>query len=173
MKPYRIVNTVVQDLHFIFNLFEDAICYQKRRGYPVWAGYDKEVLAKDIENKLQYKIIIDSRIACVFSICHSDEIIWRDRERGDSLYLHRIAVNDVYKGQRQFEKILNWAASYAAERKLSYVRMDTWEDNPDLVTYYKSFGFRVAGSLTTPDSTALPLQQRNNKVVLLEFSLKC
>src|SRR5450755_1371983 len=102
MKTYSIVNTEIIDLDFIYSLFDGAISYQKRKEYPVWAGYNKEVLKKDIENKLQYKIVIDNNIACIFSICYSDKIIWRKREKGDSLYLHRIAVNAVYKGQKQF-----------------------------------------------------------------------
>ena len=126
---------------------------------------------KDIENKLQYKIVIDNNIACIFSICYSDKIIWREREKGDSLYLHRIAVNPVHKGQKQFGKILNWCVDYAIKRELQHIRMDTWADNPNLVKYYKSFGFRIVGNLTTPNSEELPIQQRNNKVVLLEFEV--
>ena len=66
MKPYSIVNTEIKDLDFIYSLFDEAISYQKRKEYPVWAGYDKEVLKKDIKNKLQYKIVINNNIACIF-----------------------------------------------------------------------------------------------------------
>lgn len=172
MELHKIANTEIKDLDFIYSLFDEAISYQKRKEYPVWVGYDKEVLKKDIENKLQYKILIDDNIACIFSICYSDKIIWREREKGDSLYLHRIAVNPLYKGQKQFRKILNWCVSYASKREIQHIRMDTWADNPSLVQYYKSFGFRIVGKLTTPDSDELPIQQRNNRVVLLEFELE-
>lgn len=172
MKPYHIINTEKKDLDFIYSLFDEAISYQIRKGYPVWAGYDKEVLKQEIENKQQYKIVSDNTIACIFSICYSDEIIWREREKGESLYLHRIAVNPVYKGQKHFGKILSWCVNYAIKRALLNIRMDTWADNPDLVNYYKSFGFRIVGRLTTPDSKKLPIPQRNNKVVLLEFKVE-
>ena len=118
MGPYNIVNTEIKDLGFIYSLFDEAISYQKRKGYPVWVGYDKEVLTKDIENKLQYKIVIDDKIACVISICYSDKRIWREQETGDSLYLHRIAVNPAYKGQKQFGKILNWCVDHAIKKEL-------------------------------------------------------
>jgi hypothetical protein len=49
--------------------------------------------------------------------------------------------------------------------------MDTWADNPNLIAYYKSFGFEVTGYFTTPDTNELPMQQRNNKIVLLEVDL--
>ena len=67
---------------------------------------------------------------------------------------------------------MNWCVDYTIKRELRNIRMDTWEDNPDLVNYYKSFGFRIVGNLTTPDSEELPIQQRNNRVVLLEFAIK-
>ena len=67
MEPYNIVNTEIKDLYFIYSLFDEAISYQKRKGYPVWVGYDKEVLKNDIENKLQHKILIDNKIARIFS----------------------------------------------------------------------------------------------------------
>ncbi|MEP6947931.1 MAG: GNAT family N-acetyltransferase [Ginsengibacter sp.] len=171
MKAYHIINTEIKDLPFIYSLFEEAISYQKRKGYPVWVGYDKEVLKREIENKQQYKIVIDDAIACIFSICYSDEIIWRERENGESLYLHRIAVNPFYKGQKHFGKILNWCVGYAIENALLNIRMDTWADNPDLVNYYKNSGFQIVGTLTTPDSEKLPIPQRNNRVVLLEFTI--
>ena len=69
MKQDSIINTDIKDLDFIYSLFDEAISYQKRKKYPVWVGYDKEVLKKDIKNRLQYKIIIDNNIACIFSIC--------------------------------------------------------------------------------------------------------
>jgi ribosomal protein S18 acetylase RimI-like enzyme len=172
MELYNIVNTEIKDLHFIYSLFDEAISYQKRKQYPVWAGYDKEVLKREIETQHQYKIVINNTIACIFSICYSDGIIWREREKGDSLYLHRIAVNPFYKGQKQFGRILNWCVGYAIKRKLQNIRMDTWAENPNLVEYYKSFGFGIVGKLTTPDSEELPIPQRNNKVVLLEFKLE-
>ena len=49
--------------------------------------------------------------------------------------------------------------------------MDTWADNPNLIDYYKNFGFGVFGYFKTPDSHELPIQQRNIEVVLLEFKL--
>ena len=168
----KIVNTEIKDLDFIYSLFEKAISYQKRKEYPVWAGYDKEVLKKDIKTKLQCKIVIENNIACIFSICYSDKLIWREMEKGDSLYLHRIAVNPAYKGQKQFGRILNWSVDHATKRELRNIRMDTWADNPNLINYYKSFGFKIVGNFRTPNSEELPIQQRNISIVLLEFDIK-
>ena len=35
-----IINTTIDDLDFVYKLFDDAILYQKSKGYAVWNGYD-------------------------------------------------------------------------------------------------------------------------------------
>ena len=168
---HRIENTTLSDLEIIYGLFDSSIEYQERKGYPVWRGYDKSALIKDVENQNQYKIIIDSQVAIVFSVCYTDKVIWREREKGDSIYLHRIVVNPACKGQKLFGQILDWTIEHAKQRGLRFIRMDTWAHNPSLVDYYKSFGFTFIGNYTTPDSVELPSHNRNLELTLLELKL--
>ena len=171
MSSYQIVHTEKTNLPFIYWMFDEAIMYQKKNGYPVWPDYDKEVLDRDIEAKLQYKIVIDNQIACIFTTCFEDGIVWRERDKQDAIYLHRIVVNPKFKGQKQFGKILKWTKAHAATKGLPYLRMDTWADNPTIIAYYQSFGFEVYGHFRNPDTEDLPIQQRGNLVVLLEYAL--
>ena len=103
---YEVRNTEMSELELIFNLFEQSINYQGKKGYPVWRNYDRNAIIKDIENRNQYKVVSDSRIAIVFSVCYTDKIIWRHLDKGDSIYLHRIVVNPQLKRQKLFCKIL-------------------------------------------------------------------
>jgi len=131
--------------------------------------FDKNTLQNDVADGLQYKIVMDDTIAAVFSICYSDPIIWREKDQGDAVYLHRVVVNPRFKGQKQFEKIMHWAKAHAAEKKMPYLRMDTWGDNPNIIAYYQSFGFRLVGNVTNPDDEGLPIQNRNLYLALLEY----
>jgi ribosomal protein S18 acetylase RimI-like enzyme len=172
MSPsYKIENTTLTDLDFIFDLFDQSIAYQKNKGYTVWGNYDKDVLVGDIQNKKQYKVIMDSTIAMVFSMCYSDEIIWREMETGDSVYLHRIVVNPACKGNRLFGELLAWVKEHAKQKKLRFIRMDTWANNPNIIEYYKSFGFTVIENFITPDSVDLPAHNRNLAITLLQIAL--
>ncbi|RKS03125.1 MULTISPECIES: GNAT family N-acetyltransferase [unclassified Flavobacterium] len=168
---YEILNTEHSDLKIIYQLFEEAIDYIKRNNYIGWTTYDKTYLIKDLENKLQFKITANDEILAVFSICFSDALIWREMENGDAIYLHRIVVNPVFKGQKQIDKILHWIKEFAAEKGLKYIRMDTWAANPNIIEYYKSFGFIHIEDYTTPNTPELPDQHRNLKVALLEMEL--
>lgn len=108
---------------------------------------------------------------CIFSIQFKDPFVWRERDRGDALYLHRIVSHPGFKGQRQFQLVLDWARAFARERNLSFERMDTWASNAKIIAYYKSFGFVFIENYRTPDTPELPLQNRDLEVALLELEL--
>jgi ribosomal protein S18 acetylase RimI-like enzyme len=170
-KMQKALYTDITDLPQIFELFECSILYQEKKGYPVWRNYDKNAIIKDIETGNQYKVVVDSAIAIVFSVRYSDKIIWRDLDTGNSIYLHRIVVNPAFKGQRLFGTILEWVIEHSKQKGLSSIRMDTWAANPTIIEYYKSFGFEFIENFTTPDSEELPVHNRNLALTLLEYKL--
>lgn len=168
IPPVQTVPTTADDLPFIYSLFDLSIEYQEKKGFPVWRGYDKNALINDMRNGNQYKIVVDNVIAMAFSVCYTDAVIWRERENGTSVYLHRIVVNPAFKGQKLFGRLLRWITDHARSKGLSTVRMDTWDNNPTLTDYYGTFGFRLIERLTLPDVPELPVHNRNLPVVLLE-----
>lgn len=104
MKRLRIENTSLSDIEFVFSLFESSIQYQEKKGYQVWRNYDKNALINDIKNKNQYKVLLDEKTAMIFSVCYADKIIWRGKEKGDAIYIHRIVVNLNTKVSDYLEK---------------------------------------------------------------------
>ncbi|MEO5777303.1 MAG: GNAT family N-acetyltransferase [Flavobacterium sp.] len=169
-SKYNIVNTNYNDLEMICWMFEEAIAYQKRNKYKGWDSYDKIFLENEISKLLQFKIVTnDSSILCIFSVCFNDPLIWREKDKGTSIYLHRITVNPKFKGQKQFEKVLNWAIEYAQKNNLDTIRMDTWAENTTIIEYYKSYGFQFLENYKTTNTKELPIQHRNLNVALLEY----
>lgn len=171
IKDTHITQTTVAELETILQLFKQAMEQQGKNGYRVWDEIDTGALRKDIEQGLQFKITTGIDILCLFSIQRSDPLIWRDRDRNDAIYLHRIVVNPNFKGQKQFKSVLDWSTQYARDHNLKFIRMDTWASNQKLINYYESFGFKFIETYTTPDTTALPIQNRNLTVALLEIEL--
>jgi ribosomal protein S18 acetylase RimI-like enzyme len=167
----RIIKTKTGDFPDILWLFEQAMKRQGQDGYKVWDDIDKAGLLNEIENGLQYKIVKGDDILCIFSIQYNDPFIWRERDKNDAIYLHRIVVNPSFKGQRQFEKVLNWTKHFVRQNNLKYVRMDTWADNEKIIDYYKSFGFTFIENYSTPNASELPVQNRNLNVALLEVEV--
>lgn len=171
MTDYTIVKAEKVDLDTICQLFEEAILFQKRNNYIGWNNYDRTYLEADIQNGLLLMIVSDDGIICIFSICYSDGLIWRDMEKGNALYLHRIVLNQRFKGEKVFKHVLDWAVNHAREKQLNYIRMDTWASNEKIINYYKSYGFAFIENYTTPDTESLPMQHRNLNVALLELWL--
>lgn len=167
----EIIHTTTGELDTVFLLFKQVTLAQANDGYKVWSSVDKETLEQDVEKRSQYKIVKGGDILCLFSVLSSDPFIWRDRENGDAVYLHRIVANPDFKGQRQFEKVLAWAIQYAHQNELKFIRMDTWADNEKLIGYYKSFGFEFIENYKTPDIPELSRQNRNLDHALLELKV--
>ena len=167
----EIVQTTTEDLDTVFLLFKQVKRAQSKDGYKVWSSVDKETLERDVEERRQYKIVKGDDILCLFSMLSSDPFIWRGRENGDAIYLHRIVANPDFKGQKQFEKVLVWAIQYAHQNDIKFIRMDTWADNEKLIDYYKSFGFEFIENYKTPDIPELPRQNRNLDHALLELKV--
>ncbi len=168
---YEITNAEWNDLQDIYLLFEQAIQFQKANNYTGWNSYDKQQIEYDIKHNQLFKIYSGNTIACIFSICSNDKIIWREREKGDAIYLHRIVLNQKFAGEKLFKKVLEWAIQYAITNNLQYIRMDTWADNAKIIAYYQSYGFGFIENYTTPNTVLLPVQHRNLRVALLELKL--
>jgi len=168
---YPIVPASLQDLNSIYDLFEAAILFQQQHQYIGWSQYDKQRIIADLESDLLMKVVDGEKIVCIFSVCYEDGLIWREWEQGDAVYLHRIVVNQVYKKEKMFPMILQWAITVAIQRKRRFIRMDTWANNEKLIAYYNHYGFAYIETYTTPDTTALPLQHRNLTVALLEYAV--
>jgi ribosomal protein S18 acetylase RimI-like enzyme len=164
-------NASIEDLPVIYEMFEQAIAFQKKNNYIGWQDYDKAFIRSDVENQLLFKITNGEDVICIFCICFTDLLIWRDKEQGNAIYLHRIVLNQHFKGEKVFKKVLDWAIPFATEKKLKYIRMDTWADNAKIIAYYESYGFKFIENYTTPGTEALPVQHRNLNVALLEFEL--
>lgn len=166
-----VIKATVEDLPVIYRLFEAAIQYQRDNQYIGWNSYDRDYIRTDIQKGLLYKIIEGKDIYCIFSICYSDEHIWREREKGDALYVHRVVVNRQLKKPQAFSFVLDWAIEHARQHQRKYIRIDTWADNAKIIGYYQQFGFRFVENYTTPDTEQLPLQHRNLALALLERSV--
>jgi ribosomal protein S18 acetylase RimI-like enzyme len=172
LDDFRVVNSTEEDRDKVIALYEKAMSQHENNGYQVWKNIDESVIVNDIRNGLQYKIVQNDNIVCIFSIQNRDALMWREKDEGNAVYLHRVVVNTDFKGQKLFAKVLNWTKQYALQNNLNFIRMDTWANNTKLINYYRLFGFEVKEYYTTPDETQIPVQYRNLDVVLLELDLR-
>lgn len=163
-----------QHLPRIQALYNEAIAFQRMKGYPYWRDLDLSVVAADIAAHNQYLLIRDRQIAGIFSFCppsRLDEDLWRGREPQSARYVNRIIVGREWHGQQLFAPMLAWCEREVLRLGLVRLRLDTWADNSALLAYYGTFGFDYLGESTTSASADLPAQYRNVLLAIMEKRL--
>lgn len=169
----QILNSNLNDIPEIFRLYKLATEFQKLK-FPdnQWPEFDKELIATEVLEKRQFKLIIANEIACVWAITFSDAQIWEEKENNSSLYIHRIATNPEFRGQNFVQKIVDWAKNYAAGKNKEFIRLDTCGKNDRLINHYKNCGFNFLGMKKLENTSELPLHYHNADVCFFEIELK-
>ena len=152
----KIENCVLGDVTTILSLYEEARALQTQKGMVVWPLFEKAFIEREIKERRQWKLVIDNTIACNWAVTFDDKDIWGPKDKNDSIYIHRIATDPAFRGNRFIEKIVDWAKQYAAPLAKQFVRLDTLGNNTGLIKHYTSAGFRFLGMIKLADTSNLP-----------------
>lgn len=168
-----ITNSNKEDISEIFRLYKLATEYQKVK-FPenLWPVFDEDLIATEITENRQYKLVIENKIACVWAITYSDPQIWENSENDSSIYIHRIATNPDFRGNNFVKKIVDWSKGFANDQKKQFIRMDTCGNNVRLINHYKSSGFKFLGMKKLKNTSELPSHYHNADVCFFEIELE-
>lgn len=76
----KIENCTIDDIDEIYRLYRIASAYQKsKEGVIVWPEFERKLVEDSISENRQWKLTIDNKIACVWTITFSDEQIWEEK----------------------------------------------------------------------------------------------
>jgi GNAT superfamily N-acetyltransferase len=153
----QIENATLIDVDAILQLYEAARQLQTERKMVVWPWFDRTFIQKEVEEKRQWKLLVDQTMVCNWAITFEDKEIWEERDLGDAIYIHRIAVHPLYRGRRYIDTIVYWAKAYARKHQKRYVRLDTLGNNTKLIQHYTSSGFTFLGIVRLKNTSGLPL----------------
>jgi GNAT superfamily N-acetyltransferase len=167
----EILNSNLADLPTIFDLYRVATEYMKSKNQVYWPEFPKELIVKEIEEKRQWKIIIDGQIACIWAITQNDELIWGNKNNEASVYIHRISTNPKFRGQNLVKQIVNWANDYCKRNSLKFIRMDTVGFNNGLINHYEKLGFDFLGTKELENTDGLPNHYNDGEVCLFQIEV--
>jgi ribosomal protein S18 acetylase RimI-like enzyme len=167
----HIVNSTINDIDEIFSLYRIATGYQKTKLAVLWPEFERTLVEEEIKEKRQWKIIVNTKIACVFATTFSDPSIWEERDQQPSIYIHRIATNPDYRGNNFVNSIVDWAKVYAKENNKEFIRLDTVGENKGLIKHYQSCGFNFLGVFKLANTDGLPQHYHNASVSLFEIPI--
>ena len=155
-KKFVIKNCKPADADSILALYDAAMNLQKQKNMVVWPKFEKIFIENEIREGRQWKLVAGGEIACNWAITFTDKEIWAERDKNDSIYIHRIATNPSYRGNRFIDDIVDWARTYARSQGKQYVRLDTLGNNTRLIQHYTSAGFKFLGISRLHNTQGLP-----------------
>lgn len=166
-----IVNTSLQDIDDVFKLYAMASDFKKKVSGVEWPEFNRGMIETEIQENRHWKIVVDGQVACVWSITFEDPQVWEERNEEPSIYLHRIATNPSFRGQKFVEQIVEWSKQYAQSHGKIYVRMDTIAGNQRLTDYYVKCGFSYLGTKRMSDTKGLPAHYHNATMGLFQMEV--
>lgn len=168
----EITNSNLDDIPEIFRLYKLATDFQKIQ-FPgnQWPKFEEDLIATEIVENRQLKLLIENKIACIWAVTYSDPQIWEDQENDDSIYIHRIATNPEFRGNNFVQAIVNWSKNFAGGQHKRFIRMDTCGRNERLINHYKSCGFNFLGMKKLKNTSDLPSHYHNAEVCFFEIEL--
>jgi ribosomal protein S18 acetylase RimI-like enzyme len=167
----EITNSTTADLETIFDLYDAAIAHQKAVSNQHWLPFDRQLVADEIAEGRQWKIVVDGQIACIFLTAYSDPAIWGEKDLDPSIYLHRIVTNPAFRGRNFVQKVVKWSKNQARTSGKKFIRLDTWSDNPRLKELYLQCGFQFLGNQTPANPAALPIHYSTITLGMYELAV--
>lgn len=152
----KIENCAMTDVDTILSLYQSARDLQTQKKMVVWPIFESSFIEKEISEQRQWKLLINEIIACNWAITFHDKEIWGEKDKNDSIYIHRITTNPEMRGNRYVDRIVDWAKAYARQKEKKFVRLDTLGNNTKLIAHYTSAGFEFLGIITLTDTANLP-----------------
>jgi ribosomal protein S18 acetylase RimI-like enzyme len=147
-----------------------ARAFQRDLGASLWPDFPDAAIRAEIAAGRQ-RVVRDEDgvLAGIFVAVPEDPAIWGELERGEHLYLHRIARAAGHPGRGLFRTVLDWARDECRRTGRAGVRMDTWSSNGPLIAYYERQGFHLVGRRTIPPDPRLPPAYHGLELALLQL----
>jgi GNAT superfamily N-acetyltransferase len=167
----EIINSNKRDLDLILVLYEEAIAYQKTKFSRHWHAFDKGTLIQEIEQKRHWKIVQEQDLAFIFSVAFEDPLLWDERNRDPSIYLHRMVCSPAYRGHGLVRQVVQWALAYGRASGKKFIRLDTCADNDKLNQYYQNAGFIFSGFKRFSPSDPVPQHYLEGALSLYQLAV--
>jgi ribosomal protein S18 acetylase RimI-like enzyme len=141
----RIEPATLSDLSVIRAVYAGAREIQREQDAILWDEFPPQLTIAELEAGRLFRVMDGDEVAGVFSVAYVDGAIWGEHERGEHIYLHRIARAVTYRGRGIMGAVLEWAWAECRRLGRAGLRIDTWASNQALIDFYERQGFRFVG----------------------------
>ncbi len=156
------------DVERIAEMYSLATQYMRSKNQVAWPQFSHSLITEAIKENRQWKIDINTEIACIWTITFEDPLIWKNSSNDKALYIHRIATHPNFRGRNLVKTLMDWANAYCRKQQLRCIRMDTVGNNAGLIKHYGKLGFEFLGLHTLDETDSLPAHYKDGPVCLFE-----
>ena len=132
-----------KDIPVIVDILEDAVKWLENTDKPLWSKerIQWEQLSKDFNAPDFYIAYLDGTPAGCMAVIDYDPVFWTDIQKGESLFIHKLAVKRFAAGQGLSDALISHAKSMCMDREITGLRLDCHSHRPKLRAVYERNGF--------------------------------
>ncbi|MGL4760050.1 MAG: GNAT family N-acetyltransferase [Sarcina sp.] len=151
----------IEDVEKIMYIIKQAQDYLKSQGIDQWQnGYpNAQTILNDIKNDVSYVLEENGEVLATTVISFDGEPTYDKIYKGQWLsnynfaVIHRIAVNNDYKGRGLAGKIIEATQEFCTEKDVKSIRIDTHIENISMQNSVKKNGFKYCGIIYVCDGS--------------------
>lgn len=113
---------------------------QWEKEHVTWKGLSEYFVIEDF----LVAYIENEPVGCMALIDHDPEF-WNDVEKGQSLFIHKLAVKRDYAGHGIAKTLINYALEFGKEHGIPALRLDCHKNKTKLRSMYENLGFVFVG----------------------------
>lgn len=159
MEFRKAVETDVED---IMEIIKQAQSYLKSKGINQWQNNypNYETIKNDINNGESYVLIENNNIIATIAVSFEGESTYSKIYNGDWLtndryaVIHRVAVDNSYKGLGISSKIIKYVELLCLDKKVSSIKVDTHEQNMSMQKLLEKNSFVYCGKIYLEDGSS-------------------
>ena len=128
---------IIEDIMFDVVDFLDSIGQSLwQREWVTWQGLSKDFQISDF-----YMAYIDDKPVGCMALVDYDPTFWADIQKGESLFIHKLAVKRCAAKQGVSKALIDFAKSQAIKLGINEVRLDTHQFREKVRAIYEREGF--------------------------------
>ena len=143
----------LEDIDSIMKIIEDGSKFLKSMKVNQWQdGYPaREDILVDIRDGISYVLVDEDRIVATMALVYGVDKTYNYIEGGEWMYeddystVHRLAVDNEFKGRGYGEKMFDFARALSSENGIKYMRIDTHQHNIPMQKLIKKSGYDYRG----------------------------
>lgn len=145
--------TVLDDVDNVMEIIKQAQAYFKEQGIDQWQNNypNVEVISEDIANGHSYVLVKDNNIIATVAVSFDGEKTYESIYEGEWItngefaVIHRIAVDNNYKGLGISSEIIKHIEKLCLDRRVGSIKADTHEENLSMQKLLKKNDFKYCG----------------------------